>query len=69
MPITPAAVADKIVADGGSAASYELDVADEAQWKACVAAVTDLQGSISILVGNAAITTTRCARPGPRPVR
>jgi NAD(P)-dependent dehydrogenase (short-subunit alcohol dehydrogenase family) len=52
-----AAVADKIVADGGSAASYELDVADETQWQACVEAVTEIQGHISTLVGNAAITT------------
>jgi NAD(P)-dependent dehydrogenase (short-subunit alcohol dehydrogenase family) len=50
-------VAGKIVADGGSAASYELDVADESQWKACIDAVTAMQGTVSILVGNAAITT------------
>jgi NAD(P)-dependent dehydrogenase (short-subunit alcohol dehydrogenase family) len=52
-----ACVATTIVADGGTATSYGLDVADESQWKACIEAVTHTQGPVSILVGNAAITT------------
>ena len=51
-----ATVAKQITAAGGAASSYRLDVADEAEWAACVAAVEAELGSIPVLHSNAAPT-------------
>jgi NAD(P)-dependent dehydrogenase (short-subunit alcohol dehydrogenase family) len=53
---TAATVAATIVASGGSASSYRLDVAVEEDWSSCIDAVARTQGTVTILVGNAAIT-------------
>lgn len=45
-----------IVAGGGEALFVKLDVADEAQWEAAIAAVTDRFERIDILVNNAGIS-------------
>ena len=50
------AVAAEIEAAGGRAAAHRLDVADEGQWAAAVAAAERAFGPVSILVGNAALT-------------
>jgi 3(or 17)beta-hydroxysteroid dehydrogenase len=50
------ALAADIVAGGGEALFVKLDVADEAQWEAAIAAVTDRFGRIDILVNNAGIS-------------
>lgn len=50
-----ALVAD-IAAGGGDALFVKLDVADEAQWEAAIAAVTDRFERIDILVNNAGIS-------------
>lgn len=44
-----------IVAEGGSAAAYPLDVTDHAAYAAAIADVIDGEGKIDILVNNAAI--------------
>src|SRR5258706_3601445 len=54
---TAATVAATIVESGGSATSYRLDVAAEAEWSSCIDAVARTQGTVTIFVGNAAITT------------
>ncbi len=50
------ALAADIVAGGGDALFVKLDVADEAQWEAAIAAVTDRFERIDILVNNAGIS-------------
>jgi NAD(P)-dependent dehydrogenase (short-subunit alcohol dehydrogenase family) len=50
-------VADTIVKADGCASSHRLDVADEGQWSSCVDTVVGMHGAVTILVGNAAITT------------
>jgi NAD(P)-dependent dehydrogenase (short-subunit alcohol dehydrogenase family) len=49
--------AAEIVAAGGQAAPYALDVADEAQWAGAVATAEREFGPVTILVGNAALTS------------
>lgn len=49
------ASADAIVADGGSARAYTLDVTDPAQVEAVVAAVEAELGPVAVLVNNAGI--------------
>ena len=46
----------EIEADGGTAAFHKLDVTDEADWAAVVAAVTGAWGRLDILVNNAGIS-------------
>jgi NAD(P)-dependent dehydrogenase (short-subunit alcohol dehydrogenase family) len=48
-------VVDEITAGGGTASFQRLDVADEAQWEAAVAAVLDRYGRLDILVNNAGV--------------
>lgn len=50
-------VADEIVATGGEAAAVALDVADEGQWAAAVIAAERLLGPVTMLIGNAALTS------------
>jgi NADP-dependent 3-hydroxy acid dehydrogenase YdfG len=50
------AAADEVAAEIGSAArAYTLDVRTRPSWDACVAAVTDDNGPIDVLVGNAGV--------------
>ncbi|TJZ81534.1 SDR family oxidoreductase [Rhodococcus oryzae] len=50
------AAADEVAAEIGSAArAYTLDVRTRPSWDACVAAVTDENGPIDVLVGNAGV--------------
>ena len=48
-------VVDAINADGGRAIYVHLDVADESQWEAAVAAVAEQLGGIDALVNNAGV--------------
>lgn len=50
-------VADEIAATGAQAAAHALDVADEGQWAEAVAAAARLFGPLTILIGNAALTS------------
>jgi NAD(P)-dependent dehydrogenase (short-subunit alcohol dehydrogenase family) len=50
------AVAEVIVAAGGTAAARELDVADERNWTAVVAEAETLFGPVGIFAGNAGLT-------------
>jgi NAD(P)-dependent dehydrogenase (short-subunit alcohol dehydrogenase family) len=50
------ALAADIVAGGGDALFVKLDVAEEAEWEAAIAAVTDRFERIDILVNNAGIS-------------
>lgn len=50
------ALAADIVAGGGDAFFVKLDVSDEAQWEAAIAAITDRFERIDILVNNAGIS-------------
>lgn len=52
-----AAVAKQINQDGGSAMNLAFDVADEAGWARAVPAVEDQWGPVSLLFGNAAVTS------------
>lgn len=51
-----APVAEKILADGGRAAAYELDVTDRAAWERLVAQVRTEHGALHGLVNNAGIS-------------
>jgi NAD(P)-dependent dehydrogenase (short-subunit alcohol dehydrogenase family) len=50
-------VAKQITAAGGTASAYRLDVGDEAAWATCVAAVTEMYGTVTVLHSNAAPTS------------
>lgn len=40
---------------GGTAAGYELDVADEGSWETCLAAIAEQHGTLDILINNAGV--------------
>ena len=54
-----AAVADKIVAAGGSASAQQLDVTDPQSVKAAVAATVEAFGGLNLCANNAGIVTPR----------
>ncbi|MCU1482185.1 MAG: cpnA [Subtercola sp.] len=56
---TGQAVADDIVASGGSAVFRRLDVTDERSWAAVVESTVAELGHLDVLVNNAGITDTR----------
>lgn len=49
------AIADQIVADGGTAISFGHDVTQTAEWDAIFASIEDLYGRLDIIVNNAGI--------------